>query len=591
MLSLRFPRRVERGAILAAAAARHYYCFHRYATKAQVGLFGLGKTESRNIISERSDAVFQLVLIPIVFAALIKDSMAETTIAFLQRNDPHVSDVTIELRDHVRLDTRLAQALSGNSYITKIRMYWRSYSSDWNALLQEIATRGNLQELILVGGPGEQQTHHPLDRLLPFLRAAQRNQSIGYLELKQTRLGDEDIAVLATATSWSRIRFEDCEMEEAAAQQLATVLQGSTTIQTLELFLRRNGNFVVPALRKLSSNGSVQNLVLCFHSWESGMEEASRAIQHLFESTTTIERVELLGYASLFYQSDLLRPVVDGLIASGSITDITLGFPFAGAGVPHQIHRILNDKENLRSLGLQDSSFGRHQQLYAAVNAALLRPRSSLRSLNILEDSLALEIPDLRALLQAVSESKLDRFSLGVINSRVQVNAITSAIPSMRVQHIDLHFGIDSNLEQEAQKEELLQALEQNYNVQSVTGTQRTTRLSHLNLFDEDPDRNRVANITDRNTCVAEFAGKPDTVNRAVWPELLSLAEKAGPDTLFRSVRSVLGNGEFGTSQSKRKRKRPCAEPNERRIRQKSDNRPTSRYLLPRLTIKVQRIY
>jgi len=40
-----------------------------------------------------------------------------------------------------------------------------------------------------------------------------------------------------------------------------------------------------------------------------------------------------------------------------------------------------------------------------------------------------------------------------------------------------------------------------------------------------------------------------------VWPEALGLAEKAGPDTLFRSLRSVLSSG-YGLSHGKRKRKR-----------------------------------
>ena len=481
--------------------------------------------------------------------------MKATTIDILQRNHPDVSEVQIRLLDDGPSDEELAQALSQNRYISEVVLclHYSGTSADWIALLHEIETRENLNAFVLDGFEAQEGKPQHHVALLKFLRAAQRNPSIVSLELKWLQLTGEAIAVLKTATSLRRLKLFYCkEMEDRDTHQLATVLQRSTTIQTLELIVQcQNGNYVLPILQSLPFNVSIKKFVLGFFRREYGTEEISLAIQHLFKSTTTIERVELWGFSQSFHQAEVLQPVVNGLIASKCITDIKLDFPSGSA----LVSRILQDKQNLRSLSLVNGSFGREPQICKALVTALLHPQSLLRSLTILEYSLVRDVPDLRALLHAVVHSKLDRFSIGVINSQAQFHAITSALPNIRVQHMDLKFGFMARDE----NEELLLALKQNYCVQTVTGKHQVNELLNgTDLFDKDEEKKKqLALVMQRNTGLVNFADNPETVNGTVWPEALNLACDAGQDALFRSLRSVLGSGYAGSSNSERKRKRP----------------------------------
>ena len=75
-------------------------------------------------------------------------------------------------------------------------------------------------------------------------------------------------------------------------------------------------------------------------------------------------------------------------------------------------------------------------------------------------------------------------------------------------------------------------------------------------IFDDD-DETRLTFFADRNERLDQWVDKTETVNRKVWPEALTLAEKAGPDSLFRGLRSVLESDHIMSTQSGRKRKRP----------------------------------
>ena len=307
--------------------------------------------------------------------------MNNSAVSILRRNDPNCSEVDIKLLDNGNLDVELAQALSQNRFITKIRLFFflAGTASNWNAMLHEIATRRNLNELILYRGvEAREGTRNHLALLLQFLRAAQRNQSIGSLELGSLRLSGEVSMVLATLTSLKSLSLNHCQMEEGDAQQLATVLQRSTTIQTLKLIHDRFFN-MLPVLRCLPSNASIRHLVLGIYG--GAAEESSRAMQHLFESTTAIESVEMSGYSSFF-----CRPVAEGLISSERVTKINLNFPITASGSALLVARILSEKQNLCSLSFQIYRFAGAllvPQLREALVAALLRPESSLRSLKI----------------------------------------------------------------------------------------------------------------------------------------------------------------------------------------------------------------
>ena len=52
----------------------------------------------------------------------------------------------------------------------------------------------------------------------------------------------------------------------------------------------------------------------------------------------------------------------------------------------------------------------------------------------------------------------------------------------------------------------------------------------------------RLVSYADRNELLDQWVDNPEQVDdRKVWPEALKLAEQAGPDSLFRGLRSVLG--------------------------------------------------
>jgi len=75
-------------------------------------------------------------------------------------------------------------------------------------------------------------------------------------------------------------------------------------------------------------------------------------------------------------------------------------------------------------------------------------------------------------------------------------------------------------------------------------------------IFD-DADQTRLVFYADRNERLDQWMDNPETVEHKVWPDALKLVEKAGPNFLFRGLRSVLGGDSTGSRCGKRKRKRP----------------------------------
>ena len=76
-------------------------------------------------------------------------------------------------------------------------------------------------------------------------------------------------------------------------------------------------------------------------------------------------------------------------------------------------------------------------------------------------------------------------------------------------------------------------------------------------IFDDD-DETRLTFFADRNECLDRWVDNPEQVDdRKVWPEALGLAEQAGPDSLFRGLRSVLESDHNMSSRNGRKPKRP----------------------------------
>ena len=96
----------------------------------------------------------------------------------------------------------------------------------------------------------------------------------------------------------------------------------------------------------------------------------------------------------------------------------------------------------------------------------------------------------------------------------------------------------------------LLRAVENNFSLRSVQADR-----DGRSIFDDD-DETRLTFFADRNERLDQWMDNPETVEQKVWPEALKLAEKSGPNSLFRGLRSVLGGDSTGLRVG-RKRKRP----------------------------------
>ena len=108
-----------------------------------------------------------------------------------------------------------------------------------------------------------------------------------------------------------------------------------------------------------------------------------------------------------------------------------------------------------------------------------------------------------------------------------------------------------SDFDEENAEHVLLQAVKNNFRLRSFRG-ERPGR----ELFNDD-DKARLVFYANRNERLDQWVDKPETViDRKVWPEAFKLAEQAGPDSLFRGLRSVLESDHM-SSRSGRKRKRP----------------------------------
>ena len=99
--------------------------------------------------------------------------------------------------------------------------------------------------------------------------------------------------------------MEPAEREQGA-RDLAAALQRNTNIETLELEDLED-IYTVPILEGLRSNVSVKTFI--FSPGESISDAALPCIQHLLESTTSIQRFELHGHPSAEISfAQLLKP-------------------------------------------------------------------------------------------------------------------------------------------------------------------------------------------------------------------------------------------------------------------------------------------
>jgi len=156
-------------------------------------------------------------------------------------------------------------------------------------------------------------------------------------------------------------------------------------------------------------------------------------------------------------------------------------------------------------------------------------------------------------LLEAASKIKLLGLQILRVRTEEMFRQITGRIPQMQL--ILLGVGIPNGRHWTDAKRVFLAAVKQNFSLQSVSCSYHTDGLVAAGTFFDESEEKRLSFFMDRNLRLARWVENPALVPRHLWAEALKLALKAGKETLWRSLQTVLP--EVGDIQHKRKRKRP----------------------------------
>ena len=468
-----------------------------------------------------------------------------TSVYSLRENDPSCTQIILKLH-HENSVWDVARALEQNPFITEITVDLSNERRiGWNFLLSVIEARDNLVKVRLMDAIHVHQA--PAALVSAILRAIQQNAAVRSVQLTSLRLPTNLCSFVDTASSITSFSLCSCDMEPVEREQgirdLAAALQRTTNINTLEIGIL-DDIYAIPVLQGLRSNISLKKLFIS--SVGNFSTATAQAIQQLFESTTSIQTTDL---ASSFKGEEFCL-VAQGIISSRSLSELKLSHcQFMDEQSAALFRDILQNKRNLTSLCLDNCKFT-GGDVHATVISSLSRPDSPLRSFELMERSLGDALPNsqFRNLLRAVQKSKLERFSIGTIQSQEQLRTLTESIPKMRIK--ELQVVISNAVDQEDTKPLLLLAIKNNFSLQSVDGK----RASGRDLFNAN-DTRRLVFYANRNELLGQWVDNPKTVERKVWPEALKLAEQAGPDSLFRGLRSLLESDNV-TLRAGRKRKR-----------------------------------
>ena len=334
----------------------------------------------------------------------------------LRENNPATTVFIIALHDETS-DADLAEALEQNPFVTYLGLdVDREQRADWNALLRVIATRANLETVTLVDAVRAERRNAPAALVRSILQAIQQNTAVRRVVLRWLRLPADTISTfLDSATSITSFGLFDCHMEpterEQGTRSLAAALQRSTNIASLRL-ARLNDIYTIPILEGLRTNVSLKTFIFSPTSAANISDETSHALQHLLESTTSIQKTE--WHDVTFSDERLFRPIAQGIISSECVSELKFeDCQFQGQNCIAQLRSILQNKRNLTSLCLYQCRF-QGGQVHDAIISALSRPNSRLQCLEFQSSQSDLKtlfprIP-FEALLRAIEKSKLERF-------------------------------------------------------------------------------------------------------------------------------------------------------------------------------------
>ena len=380
---------------------------------------------------------------------------------------------------------------------------------------------------------------------------------------------------LDTAASITKFELRMCRMEQngaAGARILAEALASNTNIEDLSL-LNLEDACLLPILQGLVANSTLRKLTYAPYFRREGtrgpLVEASLAIQRVLESSTTCIRAFTLTGCQDFYPPPKipgaeLRPITQALIQSPTVTDIRISHcRVFEAEAKRLVGSIAQTKPNLSSLALHSCEFRsqpgfQDEYLYEPLNRSLVRSDSSLRYLEFVSTFLPYELPNERfgALMAAVTKSKLEHLCVGRLQTRQELQALIDCIPAMKLEKLTIETHLINYWAREVMvemKPSLMHALQRNYSLRRAEVT--CNYLSNFEWFDDD-QKTKLIFYSERNQSLGEWVENPSTVGRRVWPEALTHAQLAGPDTLFKSLLALSGSG-VGLRQSNRKRKQP----------------------------------
>jgi len=411
----------------------------------------------------------------------------------LRRNDPTVTHIDINLRNETS-DTAgdLANALEENPFVTTIsvNVEGAAQTTAWGALLRVIATRTNLEHVVLRDAYSVAERNAPPALVSAVLQAIQQNSAIRRVFLVYLRLFVGISTFVDTASSIEILNLYGCDMDpserEQGARHLAAALQRNTSIQTLSLtFL--DDVCMCSILQRLRANSTLKHILLGGNPFSDAV---SRAIQQLLESTTSILVFGVTGS----FNRDTMGPVAQGITQCGRAIAFYFRFcHFVDEESTTMFRSILQNKRNLLSLSLDDCRFS-GGQVHDTIMSALLQPDSPLRTFRLWQRSFGDVIPSgqFQNLLRAIEKSKLEYFTIGYIQSQEQFQILTASIPLMRIKGLEIE--VDSDRYDEANvKQLLLQAVKNNFSLRSVHGG-----LFERDIFNAD-DRTRFVFYADRN--------------------------------------------------------------------------------------------
>jgi len=475
--------------------------------------------------------------------------MASFSVEELRENDPERTDICLELCFETS-DADLAQALEQNPFVTDITLQLHGVEhTDWDSLLHVIATRSKLDEMTLQDVSRAEWRNAPTALVRSILRAIQQNTAIRTVRFKCLQLTTDIFTFVNTVSSITAVEFQQCDMQpgerEHGARDLAAAFQRNAYIESLELS-RLDELYVIPILECLQLNTAVKTFIF---SPAHSTDATSHAIQSLLESTTSIQKCV---FKAANFSAEMFRPIAQAITDSEYVSE--LSFSSVGFQEAVQLRSILlNKQNNLTYLSLYFCQFGRGQ-VGGDIISALLRPNSLLRSFEYWSFSLKTEF-QFGTLLRAIERSRLELFTIGMITTLQQLQTLTRSIPSMKLKELRVDFWDDDDeaedeFDQESIRQDLLQAVKNNFSLRGVKA-----------FFDDDADlfendKQTLAFYANRNARLDQWVDNPEDIEqRQVWPEALGLAQRAGPDALFRGLRSAL-ESDLTSLLGGRKRKR-----------------------------------